>query len=155
LGKLQDFFSRINGGFLRIPDLESERRQADKVCIAISILARRFANIETVPWILLSFIGRTRFWYGARSIECLLDCIVANDQTRELTRADLGRLDDAALRDFKDTYLQFHVAPEGHAQLWGDLGKYSSTSVKIRKAVEKDTGLDRLLKTVHKSAGLM
>lgn len=90
-GKLFDLISRINGGDITIPSLDLRQkdrdrdRRIDKVCIAISLLLKRFPYLETVPWGLLHFIAIKKFRYGVRSIWNIIDLIpkdaIKNDNT--------------------------------------------------------------------------
>jgi hypothetical protein len=96
-GKLVDLLSRINGGVISIPDLdhrsESRDRRIDKICIAVSLLKYRFGrNLKSVPRALLSFVGRTRFRYGVRSLEHLIESIrrEAQNEAKDLNLASLG-----------------------------------------------------------------
>ncbi len=82
--KLVDLLSRINGGAMGIPslDLHDENfhrdRRVDKVCMAISLLQRRFDHqVDRVPWALLGLIGKCRFKYSARSIAHMIDLLPA------------------------------------------------------------------------------
>jgi hypothetical protein len=95
-GKLVDLLSRINGGTITIPDLDSasgeSHRRVDKVCIAISLLRARFAGaLNTAPRALLRFIAETRLRYGVRSIAYLIDLIDATAlQGNALILRELG-----------------------------------------------------------------
>lgn len=78
--KYEDLRSRINRPILSIPPLDEVKgdrdRRADKVCLTISLLLRRFGtSVKLVPWSLLHFVALTKFRYGARSIETLIDKI--------------------------------------------------------------------------------
>lgn len=99
-GKLFDLISRINGGDITIPSLDLRQkdldrdRRIDKVCIAISLLLKRFPDLETVPWGLLHFIAIKKFRYGVRSIWNIIDLIpkdaIENDNnTTTLSRDKL------------------------------------------------------------------
>ena len=79
-GKLVDLLSRINGGVIKIPDLDlrtKERdRRVDKICITVSLLKQRFGEeLTLVPRSLLRLVAHTAFRYGSRSIAHLIDMI--------------------------------------------------------------------------------
>jgi len=97
--KTVDFLSRLNGGHIRIPDLEliddnedcPRDRRLDKVCIGISLLQARFGEqLEQVPWALLRFIVDTRFRFAVRSLSHLVFSIASQKpQVRHLRINDL------------------------------------------------------------------
>lgn len=82
-GKLTDLLSRINGGELRIPDLDevssNRDRRVDKVCLTIALLRQRFSRLTSAPWAFLRFVADTKFQYGVRSISHLIDVIPSKD----------------------------------------------------------------------------
>ena len=86
--KLLDLLSRINGPELEIPPLDDKAteidRSVDKVCIAVLLLLKRFPYLETVPWALLHFIGRTKYRHGVRSISHIVDLIDNIGNQKEL-----------------------------------------------------------------------
>ncbi len=81
-GKLGDLLSRINSADFVIPSLED--RHADKVCLSVALLHRRFPSLECAPWALLHFIATTQFKHGARSVASLIDLIPSLDATGKL-----------------------------------------------------------------------
>lgn len=81
-GKLIDLLSRINGLEITIPRLDEvdkstgRDRRVDKVCLALSLLKKRFGSqLSSVPWALLRFVSETKFRYGVRSITHFIDAI--------------------------------------------------------------------------------
>ena len=129
--KLADLLSRINGGEFSIPDLdivgEDRNRKTDKVCISIALFRRRFQEIERAPWPLLSFISRTKFRYGVRSIAHLVDSfppesVVGN--RLEIEKIGLP-LDDP--KKLKGSSLAYHIieedGPAEVVELWNHLNQ--------------------------------
>lgn len=131
--RLADLLSRINGPEFCIPDLDvndaSHDRRADKACIAASLLRKRFPRLEMAPWPLLSFISRTRFRYGVRSIAYLIDTIDAASLESDrlilerlgLPLADWRRLATASIA----YHLIGHDGAVGIAESWNQLAKYT------------------------------
>ena len=85
-GKLIDLLSRINGLEITIPRLDEvdkstgRDRKVDKVCVALSLLKKRFGSqLSSVPWALLRFVSETKFRYGVRSITHFIDAIPSVD----------------------------------------------------------------------------
>lgn len=128
--KLADLISRINGGELKIPplylegDLEgNQNRNAEKVCMTISLLQARFEQkIELIPWALLKFVAITRFRYGVRSICNLIDLVsLGNDEkygkeAEEDYQINLDRLQQLPLNsvdELKGSSLAYHIVSEG------------------------------------------
>ena len=100
--KLKDLFSRINGGCLTIPDLNSFERGIDKICIAIMILRRQFEkkdHIKEIPVALLCFLYETKFRYGVRSIENFIKNIIKDSS--KVSESD-GKLNFQSIQ----TYLE-------------------------------------------------
>jgi len=95
-GKLVDLLSRINGGVIKIPDLDlrtpDRDRRIDKICVLISLLRARFGrDLTEVPRSLLRFVAHTAFRYHARSMAHLVDLIdSAAFVDRKLDREKLG-----------------------------------------------------------------
>jgi hypothetical protein len=94
--KLVDFLSRINGGIVRIPDIDliehGRNRKVDKICISISLLKQRFGNSLThIPWKLLHFIGISHFRYSVRSISHLID-LIDKSAFDSINKLDLGNI---------------------------------------------------------------
>jgi len=114
INKLDDFLSRINGGFIRLPPLdptdEHDGRFADKVCIALSLLERRYGeNIKYAPWNIISFIGKTEFKYGVRSIAYIIDQFSDMDKYGKLNNPPsfLNFLSDK--QKLKETGFRYHI----------------------------------------------
>jgi len=132
--KLPDVLSRINGGELIIPRLDEidgdRNRKVDKVCIAISLLDKRFEHdLEQVPWALLNLIANLEFRYGARSIAHLIDCIPfkkVEDGTLRLSDFELPLL---SVRSLQGSSLAYHIISDGNAnkivQRWKELRNHS------------------------------
>lgn len=137
--KLVDLFSRINGGILAIPNfydkLSETDRRADKVCIAIHLLRKRFGeSLTSVPTALLRFIARVNFRYGVRSIAHLIDSIPYRENVAQLTRLQLKLpLNDHKL--LKESSLAYHMFHEDHAlgivRDWTAAWKADSSNVMI------------------------
>jgi hypothetical protein len=112
--KLVDLLSRINGGVIEIPDLDSVKkdrdRRVDKVCITISLLQQRFGeNLQLIPWSLLHFIASGRFRYGVRSIAHLIDLIPWDSDIKDkLTVNDLD-LPFNSEEELKKSSLAYHL----------------------------------------------
>lgn len=91
--KLIDLLSRINGGIYNIPKFDNGKNSSvDQVCVAVSILKRRFDDLTHIPWSLLKFISKTHFRYSTRSIGTLLNLISNesyNDNKIELADFEL------------------------------------------------------------------
>ena len=114
-----DLFSRINGGVLRIPRFQDAAknidRRADKVCVAVSLLRRRFGStLERVPLALLRFISQSEFRYGARSIAQLVDLIPHKNKAQQISLKDLG-LPLANPSQLKESPLAYHLQHEDQA----------------------------------------
>ncbi len=112
--KLDDFLSRINGGFIRLPPLdptnEHDGRFADKICIALSLLERRYGrNLKYAPWNIISFIGKTEFKYGVRSIAYIIDQFSDMDEYGKLNKPPsfLNFLSDR--QKLKETGFWYHI----------------------------------------------
>ena len=137
-GKLVNLLSRINGGLLAIPALDEVDagydRRADKVCIALSLLTRRFkGKLVKIPWALLSFISQTRFRYGVRSINHLIDLIPTSIAAKgELSLPDLNlHLPFHSVTNLKTSSLAYHIisedGPAAVMDLWRELGVYNAS----------------------------
>lgn len=118
--KLIDLLSRINGVVLRIPELTRPRpvpeRVADKVCIAVLLMRRRFGKqLERVPLALLRFIALAEFRYGVRSLAHLVDLIRYVPSAVDLSFNNLG-LPLRTADDLRGSSLAYHVVHEDEAQ---------------------------------------
>jgi len=108
--KLIDILSRINGGGFDIPNLE--KRKADKICLTISLLQKRFGkNLRLVPWALLKFVGETNFRYGVRSITLLIDSIPYSDQIFDKLDISDIQLPLSSENELKTSNLAYHIVP--------------------------------------------
>ena len=127
--KLLDLLSRINGGEFEIPRLDdvsiNRDRRVDKVCIAISLIKRRFGNqIKKVTWALFKFIAHCNFRYGVRSLTHLIDCIPRIDNKEVLKTTDL-KLPLNSPSSLKNSSLAYHIksddGPAGVTKFWAHL----------------------------------
>lgn len=144
-GKLIDLISRINGGAIEIPNLEY--RKVDKVCLAISLIKRRFEDrLCLIPWALLRLIAKTEFRYGVRSITHLIDLIPnvkppkANQGLKKILRLDEIGLPLQTQAEFNNSSLAYHIIAktkyEHPCYIWGEASK-KDTLVRI-KSVEEE-----------------
>jgi hypothetical protein len=139
-GKLIDLLSRINGGELEIPPLDlvtQERdRRADKVCLTISLMEARFGtDVEVVPRSLLSFVARSRFRYGVRSLAHLVDFIepFGGDQDRKEVTAKQVKLPLTSVSALRTSSLAYHMFSEdGPAAIIDCWREASSEDSKVR-----------------------
>ena len=146
-GKMIDLVSRINGGELAIPSLDTSRRTADKICVAISLLRERFGRrLTRVPWALLKFMAITRFRHGVRSISNLIESIA----NAELSKR--GALECIALKlplddlsDFGVSNLPMHIVAEDGAQSVVDCWQQCKQCTSLVKIAESDNAWNRLL----------
>lgn len=122
--KLLDLMSRINGGRIKIPELddidadnpENRDRRVDKVCISISLLKRRFGEqLESVPWALIRFIVETKLRYGVRSINQMVSSIPPLPKPKILTLNDLS-LPFNIIEQFNKSPLLAHIISPGGAE---------------------------------------
>ena len=144
--KLVDLLSRINGGELEIPGLETvsgERdRRIDKVCLTIALLQNRFSDkIETIPWALLRFVVMSKFRYGVRSIAHLVDIISPlNEGASSLQLADLN-IPLQSVSVLRDSSLAYHVfsedGPAAIIELWNECCK-SDIAVRVKKHTDEE-----------------
>lgn len=160
--KLADLVSRINGPDLAIPPLDNGKggkgRKADKVCIAVSLLSRRFGCLEFVPWAVLSFIAKTEFRYGVRSISHLIDEIqdIGEEETElniEAVKWPLG-----SPKDLKGSSVAYHLihahgltrakALAAICDLWKDLVKFNRP-VRVASGTRAND-FDRLQRILNK-----
>lgn len=132
--KIVDLLSRINGGVIEIPSLNDPKRQeerrADKVCMTLILLRKRFGkSLQEVPLALLRFVAAAEFRYGARSIAHLIDLIPYKSGLKELTMSNL-RLPVSSLRRLNDSSLAYHLVNRDQApgvvKLWGDASAKSA-----------------------------
>ena len=112
--KIVDLLSRINGGSVEIPPFEQAvrkiERSADKACIAVQLLRRRFGrSLRTVPLGLLQFIVQTDFRYGVRSIDQLVEQIPHKDDVIHLSREHLALPAMRGIKALKESPLAYHV----------------------------------------------
>jgi len=113
-GKIPDFISRIGGGVHQIPDLELQSagrdRRADKVCMAISLLQKRFGDdLVSFPWPLLAFVARARFRFGARSISRFMESFELHGEVKtDVTAAQL-QLPLGSSQDLADSSFSSHL----------------------------------------------
>jgi DNA helicase HerA-like ATPase len=148
-GKLVDLLSRINGGELEIPPLDlvnQERdRRADKVCLTISLLEARFGTaIEIVPRSLLSFVARSRFRYGVRSLAHLVDFIepfaTSAQDGKEVSSKQL-RLPLTSVSALRESSLAYHVfsedGPAAIVECWKEVSK-EEIKVRIRQEAKDE-----------------
>ncbi len=132
--KIVDLLSRINGGVLRIPQLSDPTRisnsRADKVCIAVRLLRKRFGpTLKSVPLALIRFIAKTEFRYGIRSIAHLIDLIPYTEGIVSLSVPSL-KLPLLSAKDLKGSSLAYHLLSEDQAlgvvDSWKDALKISA-----------------------------
>jgi hypothetical protein len=150
-GKLVDLLSRINGGELEIPPLDlvtqDRDRRADKVCLTISLLEARFGTaIEVVPRSLLSFVARSSFRYGVRSLAHLVDFIdpfTNGAEGKELTTKQL-RLPLTSVSALRASSLAYHVfsedGPAAIVDCWKDASR-EEIKVRIREESKDEDDL--------------
>jgi len=135
--KLDDFLSRINGGFVEIPsiDLVTTQRdlRADKVCIALSLFGRRYSQkFKSAPWNILYFIGHVSFRYNVRSITTLIDQLPDFGDT-----FDLDILTDSfnflkTTRSLKESFFCYHIDDDQideAVELWNMVEKNTSSVI--------------------------
>lgn len=140
--KLVDLLSRVNGGEFSIPDLDerdgSRDRRTDKVCIASSLIRKRFgAKLTTVPRSLLRFVAVTRFRYGVRSITHLIDLVPAPDDEKKVLTVDRLPLDK--VKRLKESSLAYHlVNDDGPAAIVSDWEQCAEHQAEVRIAKEPD-----------------
>jgi hypothetical protein len=144
--KLVDLLSRINGGELEIPGLDTvlgdRDRRIDKVCLTIALLQNRFADrFETIPWALLRFVVMSKFRYGVRSIAHLVDLVSPLDKrVSSLQLSDLN-IPLQSVSVLRDSSLAYHVfsedGPAAIIELWNECCQ-SDIAVRIKKQAEED-----------------
>jgi hypothetical protein len=144
--KLIDLLSRINGGALRIPLIADARtrpeRAADKICIAIGLLRRRFgACLERIPISVLRFIAVTEFRYGVRSIAHLIDLIPYEKDIRELTLAQL-RLPFNSAQELKNSSFVYHTLCDDQAH--GVVAEWNSALASPQQIAIWNSNMDLL-----------
>ena len=126
-GKLRDLLSRINSDDFVIPSLED--RPADKVCLSVALLHRRFPSLECAPWALLHFIATTQFKHGARSVASLIDLIPSLNSTGKLLMLDHPALMKAD--SLQNSSLAYHVKAKNAESV---VGRWQSAN-KCRRMV--------------------
>ena len=136
--KLFDVLSRINGGLIDIPPLDLKSydrdRRADKVCMSLTLLQRRFGkDLHLVPWSLLKFIGETKFRYGVRSIALLIDLIPQDSLKDNCIQIGSLNLPLKSVSSIKNSVLAYHILPSdkdkdvnGIIERWHKIGNYST-----------------------------
>jgi hypothetical protein len=118
--KIVDLLSRINGKVIRFPHLSDPNhisdRRADKICIAVELLRKRFGDtLKQVPLALLRFIALTEFRYGVRSIAHLVDLIPPMRNATELKLSTVKLpLEDS--RRLESSSLAYHLVHEHQSQ---------------------------------------
>ncbi|MCP4913239.1 MAG: ATP-binding protein [Oligoflexia bacterium] len=126
--KLIDLLSRINGGVLKIPDLDfvkgNRDRRVDKICLSISLLHQRFRpNLQLAPWAFLRFIALSKFRYGVRSISHLIDLIPWNPSISDrLLYKDL-KLPLNSRKELKNSSLSYHLIADEESEAIIDMWK--------------------------------
>lgn len=135
-GKLPDLLSRINGGELKIPDLDEvtpdRDRRVDKVCLTIALLTRRFPLLRSVPWAFLRFVADTRFRYSVRSISNLIDLIPAIDKEKTTLEMPDLQLPLDVVDQLKASSLATHlIAEDGPAAVIERWNKLKSINVAV------------------------
>lgn len=139
--KLPDLLSRINGGELVIPrldeDYEHYNRKVDKVCIAISLLEKRFNHdLERIPWALLHFIANCKFRFGARSIAHLIDLIPSDSFQNNKINLDILNLQLNNIKSLEQSSLIYHIisdeGPSAIVKFWKQLKR-----IKIMVSISK------------------
>lgn len=109
--KLPDLLSRINTSVIEIPPLDE--RQIDKVCLALSLLDKRFKKaIECVPWALLHFIAVSNFQYEARSIEHFINLIPWPEEETAIRCGDLKHLPLSTDDNLTKSSLIYHLSTD-------------------------------------------
>jgi hypothetical protein len=140
-GKLTDLLSRINGGELTIPRLDemtdNRDRRVDKVCLTLSLLRQRFGpRLVNAPWALLRFVAETKFRYGVRSINHLIDLIPFKDFEKGTLQTGDLHFPLGTVKALKSSSLANHlIAEDGPAavvEMWNNL-KSHEASVKFDK----------------------
>lgn len=148
--KLFDVLSRINGGLINIPSLDlitaKRDRRADKVCISITLLQRRFGkDIHLVPWSLLKFIGETKFRYGVRSIALMIDLIPHESLVDHKIQIERLNLPLKSIFTMKNSVLAYHILPtdkdkdaQGIIDRWKKICNYNTMVRFIQPQEEED-----------------
>ncbi|MHC4539511.1 MAG: P-loop NTPase family protein [Planctomycetota bacterium] len=137
--KLPDLVSRINGPILSIPALDDSEggkgREVDKVCIAVSLLSHRFESLEIAPWALLSFIAKTEFRNGVRSIAHVIDTIDdIGEEEKELRLKAINWPLDVPSR-LEDSYMARHlIDSDGRASICNRWAKLQKVNCRVRVA---------------------
>ncbi|MFO7555678.1 MAG: restriction endonuclease subunit S, partial [Desulfobacterales bacterium] len=85
-------------------------RFADKVCIALSLLGRRYGRkLKYAPWNLISFIGKTEFKYGVRSIAYIIDQLSDLDEDGRLNNPPIFLSFLSDQQKLKETGFWYHI----------------------------------------------
>lgn len=130
--KWPDLLSRVNGGELHIPTLES--RRVDKICLAIAMIRARFgAQVVTVPWALLRFVAEIKFSHGARSIANLIDSIRPQTELDGTLKLEDLRLPLGSESSLNESNLRYHIDGEA-SQAVATWSKLSQTTALVRCA---------------------
>lgn len=132
--KLIDVISRINGGEIIIPKFDaksaSRNRKVDKICIAISLILRRYEKLEYISWSMLKFISEINFKHGVRSITHLIDLLPTTlSNTSRLSNTDLEELPFSDPSVLDSDSLAYHLydenGPKDICELWSNYQKYN------------------------------
>lgn len=76
--KFLDLLSRVPERIISLSEENDYKEKIDKVCIAISLIEKRFNDVKKIPWRFLHFIANCPFRYGTRSIKTIIDLIGQN-----------------------------------------------------------------------------
>lgn len=144
--KIIDLFSRINGGSFNIPSLDYKRgtrnRKVDKICIAISLLKRKYGEeLELIPWSILKFIADTKFEYGVRSINYLIDLIPNKLKNKDRILNSEISLPLSNISEYRNSILVYHIKLNKTVTInkiisnWGKF-KQNDTLVRVSKNVK-------------------
>jgi len=144
--KLVDLLSRINGGELEIPALDTvsadKDRRIDKVCLTIALLQSRFAGkLKTIPWALLRFVVMSKFRYGVRSIAHLVDLVAPlGEKATSLQLSNLN-MPLGSVPVLRDSSLAYHIfsedGPASIIELWNECCQ-SDIAVQVKKNIEEE-----------------
>jgi hypothetical protein len=134
--KLRDLLSRINCPDIDIPGLDLKNgdrdRRTDKVCIAISLLQRRFTELQCAPWALLNFIARTKFTYSSRSIASIIDLIPWSDDIVDELPVSKLELPLDSPRVLKKSSLRYHITEDDRKFVVDRWHRYSQSPRLVR-----------------------
>jgi hypothetical protein len=155
-GKLPDLLSRINGGELKIPELDDvygRDRRVDKVCLTVALLTKRFSSLSSVPWAFLRFVAETRFRYGVRSISHLIDLIPAPDGEKAALEVKDLKLPLNEVKALKESSLAYHIiAEDGPAAVIESWKNLKSTEASVQFKSTQSLSLTDLLTFLRNAA---